>query len=426
MIEEIRNPEHVERARLVVGIPSYNEADTIAHVVQMADAGLRRYYPDYPAVIVNADNCSPDGTRDVFLQVDTATPKIYVSTPQGMKGKGRNIRNLLEVGVELRAQAILMLDADLKSITPEWIEHLIEPLLEGYDFVVPIYLRHKYDGTITNHIAYPMLRTLYGLRVRQPIGGDFGISNRLARCYLVEKTWYDDVFEFGIDIWLTTVAIGRHFQVCQTFLGSAKAHRHKDPAKDLGPMFANVVGTIFQQMVDFEYLWKGISRSRPSIIYGFGLGQRTTVPEVHIHREGLFQSLQQGFQQYSEIWQKVLQADNWSAVNQFINQPCDQFSFASDLWARMIFDFATAYCAGSIPRRQLLSAFIPLYHARVLSFFNRTQQMTLAEAEEYLENINRVFEKQKPYLIQRWDEMLERKSILRNSHPISRGHKKRH
>ena len=77
-----------------------------------------------------------------------------------------------------------MVDSDLRSITPEWLELLLKPVLEdGVDFVAPLYHRHKYDGTITNSIIYPLTRALYGKRVRQPIGGDFGFSGSLAKHY---------------------------------------------------------------------------------------------------------------------------------------------------------------------------------------------------------------------------------------------------
>ena len=53
----------------------------------------------------------------------------------------------------------------------------MSPVFEqGFDYVAPYYLRHKYDGTITNSIVYPLTRTLYGHRIRQPIGGDFGFQ----------------------------------------------------------------------------------------------------------------------------------------------------------------------------------------------------------------------------------------------------------
>ncbi len=115
MIAEIVNPEKVSSAEIVVGIPSYNEADTIPIPVDIVSKGLSEYYADKSSAIVNVDNHSPDGTREVFLNTPTKVPKIYVSTPEGVKGKGNNIRNLFEVAVELRAKAILMIDADLDA-----------------------------------------------------------------------------------------------------------------------------------------------------------------------------------------------------------------------------------------------------------------------------------------------------------------------
>jgi hypothetical protein len=54
----------------------------------------------------------------------------------------------------------------------------------------------------------------------------------------------DRVARFGIDVWLTTMAVIEGHRVCQTRLG-AKLHDPKDPGSDLGPMFGQVVGTIF-------------------------------------------------------------------------------------------------------------------------------------------------------------------------------------
>ncbi|MEJ7696418.1 MAG: hypothetical protein WKF78_07350 [Candidatus Limnocylindrales bacterium] len=49
-----------------------------------------------------------------------------------------------------------MVDSDLRSIVPEWVELLAGPILKGgYDFVAPLYARYKYDGTITNTVTYP-------------------------------------------------------------------------------------------------------------------------------------------------------------------------------------------------------------------------------------------------------------------------------
>ena len=178
------NPDQVTKADIVVGIPSYNEARSISYPTQQASIGLRKFFRDKRSAIVNCDNNSSDGTRAAFFNTDTLSPKIYLSTPPGIKGKGNNLRNLFFKAAELKAKAIVVVDADLKSITPRWIYNLGSPLFNDYGFVAPIYIRHKYDGTITNNIAYPLTRCLYGRRVRQPIGGDFGFSGELANYYL--------------------------------------------------------------------------------------------------------------------------------------------------------------------------------------------------------------------------------------------------
>jgi len=400
----VENPDRVREVDLVVGIPSYNEADSIAYPTAMASEGLLRYFPDKRSVIINVDNDSPDGTKEVFLNTSTKVPKIYISTPPGVTGKGNNLRNLFEAVVELKARAAVVVDADLKSITPRWIQYLGEPLFTGFNYVTPIYERHKYDGSITNHIAYPLLRTLFGLRVRQPIGGDFGLSRRLAQAFLSEKCWSENVAHFGIDIWMTTIAIARRFKVCQTYLGSPKSHRAKDPAKHLGPMFSQVVTTFFDLMVDLEYFWKDIQESWPSSVFGFGLGAVEEPPSVSVDTEALHASFLSGFEKYADIWEKILSGEDWKAIQKTRDLPRKEFYYHSDLWARILFHYAIAYRNNEIPMSTLIESMVPFYHSRILSFVNRTADMDIRECEEYLESIVRVFEKEKPYLVKRWDE----------------------
>ena len=400
----VENPDRIDQVEMIVGIPSYKEADSISFPTDVASRGLLRYFSDKKSVIINVDNNSPDGTKDVFMNTPTKVPKIYISTPEGVKGKGNNFMNLFEAAVELQAKAVVVVDADLTSITPQWIQYLGEPLFTGFNYVTPIYVRHKYDGSITNHIAYPLLRTLFGLRVRQPIGGDFGFSGRMARAFLSEKLWNDRIANFGIDIWMTTIAIARRFKVCQTFLGSPKSHKAKDPAKDLGPMFVQVIMTFLDLMVDFEYLWKDTIESWPSSIFGFGLGVEEKPPEVNVNTDALYNSFISGFEQHEELWEKVIPKPEFIEIKKTRQSPKDKFYYPSDLWARILFDFAIAYRNNEIPREQIIEAMIPFYHSRILSFVNKTGHMNIKECEEYFEDISRVFEKEKYYLIKRWDE----------------------
>ena len=96
--------------------------------------GLIRYFPGRRAVVINCDNNSPDHTKEAFLETATEVPKIYISTAPGVRGKGNNLRNLFRKAVELQAKAIVVVDADVQTLTPEWIKHLGEPVVQGFCF----------------------------------------------------------------------------------------------------------------------------------------------------------------------------------------------------------------------------------------------------------------------------------------------------
>ncbi|HIJ58583.1 MAG TPA: glycosyltransferase [Deltaproteobacteria bacterium] len=396
------NPEKIKKAEMVVCIPSYREADSISYPVTQADKGLDKYFEENDSVIINCDNNSPDNTKQVFLDTPTKAPKIYLSTDPGIKGKGNNFRNLFKKVVDLGAKAVVVVDADLKSITPEWIKHLGEPLFEGFSYVAPLYVRHKYDGTITNGIAYPMTRALYGRRVRQPIGGDFGFAGELSNVYLKSRTWDQAVANFGIDIWMTTLAINQKVQVCQAFMGRPKIHRTKDPGGDLGPMFRQVVGTIFAMMKEFESFWTKVKYSRPTAIYGFGLGEVEMPPKVDVNTDNLLQQFHMGFDKFSHIWKEILTVDVYRKLQEIKGLKEMEFNFPTDLWARLLFDTAVSYGEASVEPDEIMDSLIPLYFGRTLSFVKRTKKMSIKQAEAAIENDCETFEMTKPYLLQRW------------------------
>ena len=184
-------------ADIMVGIPSFKNAATIGYVARAAQAGLVQYFPDLRPVLVNADAGSPDDTQRVVVETEppdyverillvrprNKLQRISLTYPEvdGVGGKGAALRTIFQIADALKVQALVVVDSDLRSIVPEWIELLAGPIQKGgFDFVAPLYSRYKYDGTITNTVTYPLTRALYGLRIRQPIGGDFGVSGDLV------------------------------------------------------------------------------------------------------------------------------------------------------------------------------------------------------------------------------------------------------
>src|SRR4030042_3285690 len=156
-IEEIRS------ADILVGIPCYNNEKTIAHVIQMVTRGLDKYYRDLRSVILVADGGSPADTREAArdFQIKPWQEKI-VSIYRGPAGKGTALRSVFAAARVLQSRACAVVDADLRSITSDWIQYLLDPVINhDFQFVAPVYLRHKYDATITNNIVYNFTRALY-------------------------------------------------------------------------------------------------------------------------------------------------------------------------------------------------------------------------------------------------------------------------
>jgi glycosyltransferase involved in cell wall biosynthesis len=409
----------IREADIVIGIPSYNNARTIGHVVKAAQAGLAKYFPQFSGVIVNSDGGSKDATRDAVLSASVDYSRLLmVSTPlsgvhrlsfpyHGIPGKGSAFRLVFHMARRLGAKACAVVDSDLRSITPEWIDLLVRPVIHaGYDFVAPYYHRHKYDGTITNSIVYPLTRALYGQRIRQPIGGDFGLSGRLVSRYVSRTGWETDVARYGIDIWMTTIAVAEGFRTCQSFLG-AKLHDAKDPGADLSAMLHQVVGSVFTLMREYENAWIETSGSAPVNLFGFPYDVGLEPVDVNVDRMvGIFRS---ACQDLGEIWSMALAPRTMNAVRALGALPAGAagFHLEDELWTRIIYEFACAHDRSKLERGHLLRSLTPLYLARVASFVIETREMDAAAVEERMERLCLTFENQKAYLAARWRGMPE-------------------
>ncbi len=412
--KEVRKEiQQIGEVDVLVGIPSYNNARTIPHVVRAVSAGLTKYFPKHRTLLVNSDGGSSDGTSqlvsetslddlDVLLMEHAVYPIHKIVTPyHGIPGKGSAFRTIFRIASALNAKACAVVDSDLRSITPEWIEALVEPVLyHGYDFAAPYYRRHKYDGTITNSIVYPLTRALYGKRIRQPIGGDFGFSGKLAQYYLQKKVYDTDVARFGIDIWMSTTAMAGGFKVCQSFLG-AKIHQAKDPGADLSEMLVQVVGSVFGLMETYFPVWSQVTGSEP--VKEFGFKFEVGLEPIRVNLERMVDSFKHGLTNLGPVWKKVLSGGSAVQLEEVASRHVVDFHLPDSVWVKIVYDFATAYHRRVMSRTHILKCLTPLYLGWIASFVNQTMESDAAEVEEKLEALCQEFEKQKIYLLANWE-----------------------
>lgn len=402
----------IKEADILIGIPSYNNARTIGHVVKAVQAGLVKYFFDKKSILVNSDGGSTDGTMEVvhnttiddfqsILLHHRVGPVVKITTPyHGIPGKGSAFRTIFEIANALNVKACAVVDSDLRSITPEWVELLIKPVIEeDFDYVAPLYHRHKYDGTITNSIVYPLTRALYGKQVRQPIGGDFGFSGRLGNFYLTKDVWETDVARYGIDIWMTTTAIANNFKIAQAFLG-AKIHDPKDPGADLSSMLYQVVGATFNLMEIYSDVWKKKegSESVPTRGFQYAVG----LEPVSVNLDRMINKFRLGVKELMSIWKEFIPQEIVTYLNRAQVLQKKEFHIPDDIWARIIYSFAIATHKNLLNKEHLLKSITPLYIGKVASFVVETWESSASEVEEKIEGLCISFEREKNYLLTNW------------------------
>jgi hypothetical protein len=212
----------------VVGIPTRNEATTVAAVARNADTGLRQAYPAGRNAVVLADNGSTDDTVEAFRATPLAADQRVIQSGGAGTGKGTNVFALMDHALSAGADRLVLLDGDVRSSEPGWVGQLADAV--GGDvptLAVPVYRRNRFEANSTNHLVRPLLAAVYGAHVQQPIGGEFAFNRAFLRA---ARGWPRpaSAYLYGIDVWLTGNALREGLRVVEVPLGR-KLHNSPFP-----------------------------------------------------------------------------------------------------------------------------------------------------------------------------------------------------
>jgi hypothetical protein len=395
--------EALGSADIVAGIPSVNTAESNREIVRASAEGLARSFPSMNCLIVNSDGGSADVSADTTAATENGaaaaleTPNVRMVSTQyaGIRGKGSAVRAILEIAYELGARACAVVGAEPHGIGP-----LLRPVVENeVDFVAPVYLRHKFDGAFSNGVVYPMLRALYGKRIRQPVAGEYAFSRRLIERVLSRDVWNTDVARSGVDGWLASEGVSGGFKLAQVYLGN-RAHDAKDPAPDLSDTLAQVLGPLFFELERNAAIWQKVRGSEPIPVLDERVSVDGSVAQVDVSR--MVEAFRLGHSNLGPIWNVVLPPAALLDLKRMSRAAPEQFRFQDDVWARIVYDFAAAYHFRTVSRDHLLRALTPLYLAWVASFISEMADADAAAFEARIERLCLAYESQKRYLISRW------------------------
>jgi len=401
--EAKRRIREIGSADVVVGIPTYRNGRTIGRVMEATVLGLARDFPNARAAIVNTDGGSSDNT--VQIVADWPVPpmiKKIVTPYEGLLGRGSAVRAIFEMAAALGARVCIVLSPDARDITPNWLSSLAAPILaEQCDLVLPNYDRPPLESALSDHLVYPVVRMLYNADLRQIIGGDLAIRGDLAGQYALRDVWETDIARHGLDVWLTVVSLVEGRRIGQVNLGS-KVEGLREFVVPMDPRFLHIVGTLFRMVNIYRRPW--LEANVPARLSCFGSPEPGTAPSRGAPSlEGIWEAVEKGRNKFRNVWRSTLASDQLERLREALKAGPSPNCLPADLWARIVIDFAVVYNRGEGDPDKVVSALLPIYYARVVSYLLEMQGRPPVAFEAGIQRQAEIFCEQRPYLRTRWE-----------------------
>ena len=408
----LRQLMSVGEVDLLVGIPSHNNAKTISQTVATVEESFQQNFGRDRVVIVNVDGGSKDGTSEAVLNTPFAksqnsrgltslrTSHRIATRYANQPSRGAAFRTILTAADLLRAKACAIILPETTNFTAEGVKSLLQPAYrESFDFVAPLYSRHKHDGLLARNLLYPMGRAVFGQRIREINSGELGFSGRLASHCLNLDVWREESARTSPEAWMAVTAICSDFRCCQSFLGP-KMHAVTSSGTDIVTAVRQTVGTLFWCLELQQSFW--MARTGSETVPTFGPEHELTSEPVRVNRKRIFDLFLSGASGLSEILKKILTAETHAELQRIATEDERKFRYRDELWVRTLYDFAASYHRASIDRDHLIQALVPLYRGRIFSFLQEHHDSSQEEIEAHSESLCLEFERQKPYLVERW------------------------
>jgi glucosylglycerate synthase len=385
--------EQIGSAELVVGlVPATNEATAMADAI----ARIVESVPAVQAVLIHppysTEGVAPPATNAHWRLV--ADPRLVQDLSAPAQSLGDSFRIIFDAGFKAGARTCAVIASELSTVTAEWVQLLLRPATDQhFDLVAPCYALHPFEGLINRAIVYPLVRALYGKRIRNPLGPDFGISNALLdRMVSASRTRTHPLAS------LATEAVTGKMQICQSQLGPRVL-----PAADfanLSSILAQILGPLFLDMDRHAQHWQRARGSEP--IVEFGRPMYAAGPDTPVEVKRLIASFGLGARNLPEVWGIILPPSTLVELGRLARQDAGAFRMPDETWARIVYDFALAHRLNTISRDQMLRALTPIYLGWVASYALELENASPEAVEQRLERLCLAYENTKSYLVARW------------------------
>ncbi|MGI6468263.1 MAG: glycosidase [Syntrophomonadaceae bacterium] len=385
-IEQIRALQDIE---LVIGIPFYNETQTLLEMLEIINTQLADYLTDKKTIFICSGDPAGSETLEILLKTELHIPLVGFTMKPGINGRGSSIRAIMELSRRLEANLII-LAADLPSMgqrgfQANWVKGLIESIQGPYDLTVGIFERHHSEDVIAALLVAPILEVFYNYHFKDPLSGIYAVSHDLLEELCLEIKFATDIIRgYGIEPWLLTRAIMWKKNICQLKLGSKL---NPPSIEKLNYLFKDLAASIFACIENDHHYWSqhpAISIS-PDIL-GDGFADEPC-PAIYT-LDNVLRSFKRNALQYRDLYEKILPTHISQMLIDIISQTDGQYTLDSlkhydnNTWAFIVYEALLCYHFNhQIPRDDLLNALTYAFNGRLAAIMHSIEQLAGSEAE---------------------------------------------
>jgi hypothetical protein len=312
------------------------------------------------------------------------------------------MRMIFAVADLLSADAVVALDPNVTSVTPEWIPALAGPVRDGHaDLVAPRYPRTATDGPLVTQLVRPLVRATYGWTLYEPLMGEFGCSRAFATHCLDVPIWGTGVTPDGVDLWMAAEAMARGFRPAQAALGPrVLGPSRKRPA--LPDVFQQVMDAVCACLELHDSYWLPRGPADPVPCFGTLSGAVDVGPRPDT--AGMAATFARDVAALHPVLKTILSAPTLAGVTAAAAAP-SQLAYDDDLWAATVFEFLLAYHRAVMTPQHVTQTLLPLYLGRTASFLLEHASSGPATVDAALESLCLAFERAKPPAAALWKKV---------------------
>jgi hypothetical protein len=366
---------------ILIGIPFSDQIETLPTVIRTAQEGLEQYLPDKKAsFVIAATHEGKQFSQQINALFDElAIAGHFFTLDKALTGKGWVMRSLIEISASFGSD-LLLIEPDFvrqgqEGIQPSWINSLYRPLELGSDFVLPVFIRPPEAKRATDQLVIPLLVALYGYRVKEPMGGVYGMRREILHIFLQDTNLFadTDIGNYGIDIFLTISAIIHDVKICQANLGI----RRKRPSPgEFAVRLRQTVRTMFEQIKYTAQWWLQQGRFIKAEPPLYGTLPVLDLPSVDLDISSAIERFRVDFQRNANyLYKKLLDPSLYERLLDLSYTPVEKFFFSSADWAQCIYTLLLAYFfQNEIPQDDIVDNVTILSRARAATFMSEVQR----------------------------------------------------